>query len=726
MRRVIWARSAALLLATTLAAAGLSGSATAAETGTVSGTFTGLDGSGMGGVSVHLKKWETPWDIAASGTTNASGQYSFEAVPTGNYLLWFAPAGYPSQYAPQAVETADALKVTVSMGGSIEVNEQIMPYGTFTGRLTGAGETELFLWGTATVWHNTDANGDYLVRVRPGSYQFRFTLRGDGTPQDFLYQHIPGKDSALDAQVFTIAGGQTMQVNDTVMATGHIGGTFRNAAGAPLKDVGVSITASSPTPTQHNTTTGADGTWRQRMKAGRVVQVRFHSFPLNISQYAYGTVDADAADEFTVLDGQTTTVNDTQLASGSLRVTARDKRTGRPIARFDVGNLPHVPDGNPDDGVEFFASIPVGTYSLSAFAYGYHQNFTAGQVTIVAGQQTNFEVLLEPKSRIETTVVDAQTGQPVAGVCVFGGTLERFSMGGDYPCYRSGADGKTMFEIYDETPGRYQLFAMPVDESANGYGGQWVGTTGGKGSQLEAVSIYVQKGEAAQAPVVKLDKAGTISGKITAPDGAPVPNAQVSLVDTWDGGYGDIYADAEGNYSIDNLGPYAWPLRFYHHTQATQFSGGKGNRHEATRVQVAANTVKIYNFQFRAGAPIDVVVPIGNSGCRLELVTASGDRAGQADAYPCNASPLHFNVVDGQSVKLHLYYEPEPMASYVNTWHGGNSFGDATAVPITGPATITFAAGTTSPPRVEEPAPVPVPVPRPTGTPPSLPPVPRL
>src|SRR5687768_759178 len=110
----IWPRAGALALAVSLLATGLTGSAQAAETGTVSGTFLDLAGTGMPGVAVSLAP------VGAGnylyGSTDASGNYAISNVPTGQYWVRFQPYGYPEQRAYGAAGYSDATLFTVNAG----------------------------------------------------------------------------------------------------------------------------------------------------------------------------------------------------------------------------------------------------------------------------------------------------------------------------------------------------------------------------------------------------------------------------------------------------------------------------------------------------------------------------------------------------------------------------------------------------------------------------------
>ncbi|HCT81418.1 MAG TPA: hypothetical protein DGT23_33575 [Micromonosporaceae bacterium] len=727
MRRVNLAKSAALMLAAVIAAMSLTASAQAAEIGTISGTFTDTTGAPLQGVYVSVEKWECCGG-GGSGSTDADGHYQIAGVPVGDYRIRFHAPGYQTQYAYQTADYSSATKITVSSGAVSVVDDHLMPFGTFTGRFTDAGGLGLADLGVDfsserghALTSRTDENGYFTGRVHPGRYKISFDIY-PGVPGEAQRQYVPGTDSHQEAQVFDLAAGATVTVNDTLMVTGFISGRFTDANGTGM--AGVMAIGKRGETGWRSAITDASGDYRMRVKTG-AYKVLFDG--PSFDQYAYGKVSEVDAAVFQVTQGQTTVVNDSRLLTGSVRVTARDAATGTPITVIAAGLAggAGTRDPNDTDGVELFTEVPIGAFQVSLYAYGYKQQDNAGTVTVVAGQQTAIEITMQRATRIDATVVDAVTGQPLQGVCLLAGTRDHFSTP-DGGCYESGPDGKAMVEIWHNQPGQYQVLAFPAN--APGYGAQWVGPNGGTGSQLEAQSITVQVDQASNAPVVKMDRAGTITGHITpSAPGSPLPFTEISLAD-WSfragGGYGIAHTDDEGTYSIDFLGPYQWPLRFSNNSEAVQWSGGKGNRHEAHKVQVTANATTTYDYQFRAGTPVDITVPFATGSCVVvALNAATGDQQADTD-FTCGGGPLRINVVDGQEIKLRLFYG-ESGGSYQSAWHMGNDFRSAGAILVNGPVSLTFVPGTPLPVRRPAPETPTVPVPRRPGVPHATTPPPR-
>jgi hypothetical protein len=239
------------------------------------------------------------------------------------------------------------------------------------------------------------------------------------------------------------------------------------------------------------------------------------------------------------------------------------------------------------------------------------------------------EAVSEDTTTIEVSVVDAQTGEPLAGVCFFPATRSQFT----FP------DGCRAAEISDEEGaatvtvregGTYQLFAWP--HAADGYGTQWVGHTGGTGDQRKAARIEVPDGGTATAPVVRMDPAGSISGTVTDPDGQPVAFGRVMLgPDQFNvgGQMGWTAINEDGSFTFDGLGPYEWPLLFTTFGVPSQWSGQAVNRYRAERIPVTVGDTTGYDYQLTTGTQVTIVLgDVPDASFVLGLNAQTGDRVG--------------------------------------------------------------------------------------------------
>jgi hypothetical protein len=197
--------------------------------------------------------------------------------------------------------------------------------------------------------------------------------------------------------------------------------------------------------------------------------------------------------------------------------------------------------------------------------------------------------------------------------------------------------------------------------------------------------------------VVRLDRAGAVTGVVRTASGTTAPYAYVSLGD-WSthngGGLGLTQVDEQGRYTLSYLGPYQWLLMF-HTTPPVerQYSGGVANRHLADRVTIQSGQTTSYDFQFRQPVAVTAEVTGVTGGCELNAVNAvTGDVVGETFGWDCAAEDLHLNLVGPQVVKLSLTFQIGE-EEFVTRWYGGDSFMTAKPVLIasSGSKTITMA-----------------------------------
>ncbi len=115
------------------------------------------------------------------------------------------------------------------------------------------------------------------------------------------------------------------------------------------------------------------------------------------------------------------------------------------------------------------------------------------------------------------------------------------------------------------------------------------------------------EGAVTAAPDVKLDRAGSVTGRVTsAAGGAPVTGGTVGLsaFHPGPGQHQYVQIGADGSYTFPALGPYAWPLLFSTGANAPQWSGGTGTRSFAQKIQVTAGGTTRYDIALAEGAAV--------------------------------------------------------------------------------------------------------------------------
>jgi len=660
-------------------------SVTAGQTTTVdeallpTGIITGhlRDGTGNGVPDVSVSAEAESGSGFSSTATDADGAYTVHVTP-GTYRVAFSTG--QTQYAFGTRDFSSAARFTVAVGQTVTVDDTLLPVGSVAGTVTYSDGTAA---ADVIVQIDSDHGGASGSTGPDGAYRIDGLLAGDY----FVMFQLPSGATEFahhafsqnDATKFRVAAGQTTTVDEQLPPTGTLAGRFTDQSGQGIAGLAVNAEGRFPNTNTVNGSTGADGSFRiDRVFPGQYT-VAFQSFEVDLLQYAFGKVAFADADAVTVTAGQTTTVNDQQLPTGSLKVTATDSITGAPIQNFsvDLGNR----FGQAENGEAVVDNLAIGHYQITATADGYAFMRNVASVTITAGNQSVVAIKLGPVGKITTKVVDRKTGHAVSGVCVFVATKTSFVFPDGCPA-RSDESGNVTLNVDD--PGTYNVFVLPARGSA--YGAQWVAASGGTGSQDEAVKIVVKAGKTVAAPRIKLDRHGTIAGKATSATGQPLVNGRVGILGPDTGAGADfryVAVAPDGSYSVDFLGPYEWPLLFGAQDHAYQWSGGVGNRLKATKVKVTAGKTTKFSYKLKVGTDVTITYsgPLVNDNRYILMNAATGDVMGIVDGLVAPVS-VHVRMIGPQTVKVGCYCGPTGFS-----WLGGTDFASATSVAIPGSGT---------------------------------------
>lgn len=647
-------------------------------TGTISGRFTDPAGNG---IPVWVMAYDAEW-TPTGAAADADGNYSISVLP-GTYLVTF-DYGNGQQYAYGTFDREQATRFTVAVGQTVTVNDVKLSTGTIDGRLTNAdgtpaGGVQVTAEGDgSTGLGTTDDSGAYRIAdLPPGAYRVSFQLPSGGV--QWAHQVV---DSSR-ARSFQVTAGETTTVDERLLPLGSIAGRFTDSAGAPMAGVNVLVEGDHMDGPTISATTDDDGTYRiDGIPAVGTYQVEFSHWQTGLRQYAHGKITREAADPITVVAGQTTTVDDRQLPTGSIRVTATDAVTGAAISRFWAEAGDRIV--NTTNGSLVLPDLAAGTYTLYV---GAADHFLAGDrptVTVTAGQQTEVELRLQPYAKITTTITDRASGAPVADACVYALQVKTFVV--EFGCNgQSDSTGAVTLRVRE--PGAYNVFVMPRRRGP--HGAQWVGPSGGTGTQTAATQVTVAAGGNAPLAPVRLDPRGTITGTVTTADGGPVRNGVVGIAGPGVISGGESYntpVAADGRYTIDWLGPYRWPLLFSDDAHPYQWSGGVGNRLAARLVPVPAGGTTSFDYRMKVGAKVRVTAPGAAGYARVVVRNAvTGDPMGVGGDGDVSTGVL-VPVIGGQRVKV------EVTTDATTRWYGGTDFASATPVwiPVSGTAQVAF------------------------------------
>ncbi len=581
----------------------------AAATGTVDGLLTTAAGGPAGSVSVAVYT-AVGSEYLAGGNTDADGRYSIPDVPVGRVKVLFQPSF--DQWAPRQTDYAKATAYTVAAGRTTTVDDQLLPSGTVSGRLVDpAGAALAYAEVTAQLVGNdtwvstfTAEDGRYSLEVLPGDYTIGFKYSA-------VQQWAPAALTIKDAQRFTVTVGSTVTVDETLLPTGSITGSYVDAAGKRVTEVEVGLwrdgeRLASAYPEENGTFT------LDRVLPG-AYKMSFQT-PDGNTQWAYGRPDEESAAVITVTAGQQTIVNEKPPATGTIAGTFLT-RAGKAVAKARVLVSP---DGEGDDysattdskGRFRIAKVLTGTYKvrfeaggLTQWAYATQNVDKATAITVTDGATTTVTDTQIPPATLTVTAKDARTGKLVKNICVYlSGLSDR------HACAKGSA-----VTVKNLAAGRHDVTVRPADTSLYQPTEFGAALTAGKATSATA----------------KLTLGGAIAAVVTdRKTGKPVAGACITPIKPVLQGLGDgsgECTDKKGRIRTRAIEPGVYTVFMegpgVYGAQWVGKAGGTGDQRKAARVTVKAGKV--------AAAP---KVKLDKAGTVTGVVTTAADGKPVKDA----------------------------------------------------------------------------------------------
>lgn len=526
--------------------------------------------------------------------------------------------------------------------------------GTITDALTGAPVPYALVVAQmpdGSHWRSTNAdNQGYFAIPDAVDGQYGVQVQSNG----YLAQWAYGHTNQWEADPITVPG--TIHIALMPIQYGTVSGRVVTPAGAPVPNVGVELRFNGNY--ADHAATDATGTYRfDHVETGSHT-VAF-TYPSGLVVWYDNALDSYSATPFDVNPNVVTTINVTQPPLGNLTFKAKDADTGQVLAGacfyYQGGPFNFQTACSDAQGKAKIVGIPVGTYQAGSAGPGttYLNSHTDGLV-VTADNTTVKTVKLKKAASVHLTFVDAATGAPVNGVCV-GMVIATDHNVASAP--RCGGDNITLDSLFPET---FRLFVGPYDGV---HGAQWVGATGGTGDPDAARTFTVTYGQHVEV-VVRLDGAGSITGIIRdATTAAPVESVcpQASAPPrSYYPGFNSNCTYTDGQYWINNLGPYDWKIAFpdYSGKHAWQWSGGGANRAKATAVRVIAGSTVTVNAALPATGTIGgtVTVPAGDCVACVTVSAVDATTGDWAAIGPYIAANGTYTLRGLNSQKVWVYY----------------------------------------------------------------------
>ncbi|MEU1889374.1 carboxypeptidase-like regulatory domain-containing protein [Micromonospora rifamycinica] len=495
--------------------------------------------------------------------------------------------------------------------------------------------------------HCTDADGRYTLPRPDGTATYKVRMHAAGLRTEWWY-HAPDHLNA-DSVYFPPDG--LIEQNFTLgRGSAGISGTITDENGV----------ATDATVTVHGVDFFYEAiayTWD--LGAGRYAlrDLPPGRYRISVSdnvrgfQWVPGKESQEEGTVFTLADGDALVVDESFLPMGSVEARVTDAVTGLPVPRPCLSVL--STGGNDADacGVDGVVRVPrvrPGTWKLSVTggASYFSLDETPDYYEITRGQLTRVAFQLRPGAAVTTSVLDAATGEPAEDICVRtvrprgGGQSARMGS----TC--AGDDGRLAIGPFS-TAETFQLYAYqavhPWVPPTKRYGSQWVTADGGSGDQREALTVTLKPGQTITIPTIRMDPPGTITGTVRNPAGAAVPGI-CTYPFAFHPGQGSVFGanctNAQGRYTITDLGPYRWPVEFTplaNTGYAWQWSGDVADRFSATLTPVTAGGTATMDATLAAGGVLAGRVTEGtgpvDAGYVWTYHARTGDIASASYAY---------------------------------------------------------------------------------------------
>jgi len=589
--------------------------------GSISGTISTIDGGMPEWMDATLDKLisnngEPYWEFyPKTPTISSTGEYHFENVDAGTYLLFVQGANYSPEYYDGAYTEGNAIKIIVNEGESVTgIDVALERLGAIEGTVTNEnGEpiadlliflyTEMFdgTWdksgvlttavdGTfelAGLHHGNyrirfgdmaDENGDYFERERP-EYQYEFY----NGAQDFesatnIVVTSSTPVSGIDAQLERLPS-----IPDVVH--GKVAGRVTDVNGNPLSDVPVAlyILAHYAEWYEWQTAyTGADGTYQFEDIKTDVVRVRFGPLetdptdPFGYRPKFYDEAsDISVATDIAVTPGNITTGIDGQLESAGLISGRVTDTSGNPIENITV-YLYEPPYENriglirtDADGNYTFGLLTAGTYRVSAT-----------DINLATGQQvSNIDMQTFKTSTISGRVLDVDgnliTSSGIrAHLYTYDSAQQKWTKIYADDGY---VNGNGEFTISNIPNGTYRVEFSESYLYSNQYQTEYYEDT----TTVDAATdITVNDGSEIILNDVTIALRGSISGTVTNDDGMPLKDTLLTLFKrigkvapySWEQVPGANQTAENGTYKVARLNAGVYRIKFLHISPNAEYS----------------------------------------------------------------------------------------------------------------------------------------------------------
>lgn len=574
------------------------------------------------------------WGSVSSSYSDVSGNYSIGGLDARDYCVRFSDNSgqYFTEYYNDAPDLYSANNISVGVSDTVTgMNAALATAGRINGTVTNELTSQPLgdIYVVAYRWNPvgeqwdyvsydyTDASGDYSVgELTSGNYRIGFFDQDYGNYVTEYYDNSTDINSATD---IAVGASQTVIEIDAALATASkITGTVTDeVTGLPLKDIYVHTYRWDSVNLEWDYVSGvytdASGDYNVGGLSSGNYRIGFFDYGTDsyVTEYYDNSSSLDSATDIAVAESQTVTGIDATLREMSrINGTVTDELSGLPLENIRVTVYQSYDHGSYLSQISSSYSDASGNYSIGRLDAGDYrirfQDTSGGHITeyynnapnldsasdiTVAGFQTvtGFDAALAPAARINGTVTDEVTNQPLEGIEVEIYRWNSLNDTWDSISYVH-TDVGGFYSVGELTPGSYRMGFFDF----NGYHAtEYYNNSPDIDSALDIVV-------GAAPTVTEIDAAlrdkSRISGTVTSEQTSqPLEDIQVIAYQYYDyGSYGywisisTGYTDANGTYSIGGLDAGNFRIGFHDNSGAhlTEYYDNAPNLDSATGIAV--------------------------------------------------------------------------------------------------------------------------------------------
>ncbi len=555
--------------------------------------------------NVRILVYDPTSTVIAETTTNSSGNYTTTALASGTYRVEFrtqfannaTTRSYLGEFHANQASLFNATVITLTAPGITPINAALARGAQITGQVT-AGEAGPSLAQGAALENvlvsaypgldtfssvastRTDATGVYtLTGLATGAYLIQFG--STGTYLGEWYNDQPDREIA--DLVSVTAPAVTSNINASLQQGGRIAGRVTGNDGVGLVAVRVNIYDDcnaflGSTNTNNNgdylTSVLPVGSYRLEFNPTNTFNRRTREY---LPEYYNDKASLETADPIPVAAGGVSANRNAQLTRGGQISGTVTGSGGVPLDLVNVsfydesGNFISGTQTNPD-GTYTSSGLATGSYGVwffpssanNAVTRAYLGNWynnkatqeTADPVNVTANTVTpGINTQLTRGGQISGTVT-GQAGMPLGSINVR---------------IYSGEDGTYLNQTFTAVDGTYTTVGLPTgtykvfftpNTFITEYVSEWYNN---KATEQAADPVAVTNGAISENINAELTYVpyGQISGTVTGEGGVPLENIAVQVYIAENGNFlSQLRTDASGNYTVPNLPPGAYNVRF--------------------------------------------------------------------------------------------------------------------------------------------------------------------